>query len=105
MKRISKFKKTLRIRGARWTIRLQEFLRDEGTPCLGLCVLDQKLILIEKHLPRDLFIETLLHEYLHAVWFELGIDDQEPPEALEHWVINGICKDMVLNSTFFRNLF
>jgi hypothetical protein len=80
-------------------------LNDEGTPCLGLCYSDTKLILIEKDLPCDVFVEVLMHEYFHAVWFETGIDDNDPPSWLEHIFINATAKDMALNVDFFVDLF
>jgi hypothetical protein len=56
-------------------------------------------------LPPVEFLETLLHEYLHACWFEAGIDDVEPNEVLEHWIINAIAKDMASNAAFWRSIF
>ena len=104
IKTISKFSKTILIRGHKWKIRLQNEIRDEGVPCLGLCISDKRLILIERHLPEDMFVEILLHEYFHAVWFEVGIDDNEPPEWLEHMFICGLSKDIMLNAQFFSTL-
>lgn len=106
MKRISKFQKTILVRGSKWKVRIKENLRDtDGTPCLGLCDSEKKLILIEKNLPKNIFIEVLLHEYLHSVWFETGMDDTEQNDILEHILINPIAKDMVNNLTFFSLLF
>lgn len=105
-RRISKFTKTIYVRGVKWTIRTKFCLRDEdGTPCLGLCDDTNKLILIEQDQTREEFIETLIHEYLHAVWYGTGLDDEGVPSWVEHWYINQVSKDMLINSSFFASLF
>lgn len=102
---ISTFSRSLVIRGSSWKIKLVKSLHDNGTPCLGLCISDTREILIERGLPGDIFMEVLLHEYFHAVWFEIGLDDNEPPEWIEHIIITNIAKDMVINSSFWKKIF
>jgi hypothetical protein len=106
IKRITRIRRKIKIRGSSWTIRTKFCLRDtDGTPCLGLCDNDKKLIQVEEDLSTKDFLETLLHEYLHACWYEAGIDDIEPNDILEHWIINSIVKDMTINASFWASFF
>jgi len=104
-KNISDFKKSLRIRGHTWRVSTKFFLRDDdGTPCLGLCDFEKKQIFIEKDLPVSLFVEVLLHEYMHACWFYTGIEDEDVPKWIEHVAINSFCKEITLHASFWGQL-
>jgi hypothetical protein len=106
LKRVKSFRKTIYINGVRWQIRTKFCLRDaDGNSCLGLCDGTNKIIHLESDMPADEFVETLIHEYLHAVWFGTGMDDEGVPSWVEHWIVNQVAKGMVLNASFFASLF
>lgn len=105
-RRVKKFSKTIYVRGIKWTIKTKFCLRDEnGTPCLGLCDDNKKQILLEEDQTWEEFIETLIHEYLHAVWYGTGLDDEGVPSWVEHMFVNQVSKDMIINASFFASLF
>lgn len=105
-KHISHFKKTLRIRGEKWLIKTKFALRGEdGTPYMGLCDPNTRTIYIEQDLPEDIFLETLIHEYIHAVWFECGVPDTEISMDMQHMLLNPLAKDMVAAAAFWSRLF
>ena len=90
----------------KWKIMMKENLRDfDDTPCLGICSNAKKIIYLERNMTKSEFLETLLHEYLHACFYEAGIDDANPNEVLEHFLINSVAKDMVVNSSFWKKIF
>jgi Zn-dependent peptidase ImmA (M78 family) len=102
---ISRFRKSIKIRGALWKIQTKFCLRDtDGTPCLGIADLEKKIIWIERDLVPEVFKEVLLHEYMHAIWHEAGLCDIDISEDVEHWVINAVAKDIVLNSSFWASV-
>ena len=71
----------------------------------GLCCDKNKLIEIEKGLKPELELEVFIHEWIHAVWYEAGIDNQRVSLALEHMLMNPIQKDMVINARVWAKVF
>ncbi len=106
MKNLSKFKKTIYIRGIKWTIKVKNNLTDgNGNLVYGICSDRKKEILISAGISKEEFVETLLHEYMHACFFGAGMQDELIPSWVEHWFINHTTKDMILKPKFFRDLF
>lgn len=99
-------KRFIMVRGTKWKIRVKRNLKfpDDDINVMGYCDSITRTIWIEKNQPKRLFVETLLHEYLHALWFESGIDDEQVPEWIEHIFINCIAKDMLNHPSFLSRL-
>ena len=99
-----KWPKRIMVLGRPWKIKyVKKLLDDDGTHCHGLCKPEIKTLLIEKN-PIDLMKETFFHEWFHAVWFELGMQDEEIPEWVEHIILNGVVREQ-LNDPHFWELF
>ncbi len=97
--------KTLVIRGCAWRIVLSaQPIDDNGEFANGTACGLQKQIELKRDLPPSLLLETFLHEYIHAVWFEQGIDEEDIPVWIEHMVIAGVSKDVVNNKVIFQKI-
>jgi len=53
------------ILGRKVKIEQVEGLSDDGNPCIGLCDCEKKILYVEKNLPEDVKLETLVHECVH----------------------------------------
>lgn len=97
---------TIRVKGVSWKLKTKKNLSDptDGIAVMGYCDPRNKAIFIDSDLNYPEFVETVLHEYMHAIWFELGLDDEHIPKWVEHMFINGISKDMIVNSSFLARL-
>lgn len=101
-----KIPSNMMIRGFKWTIKMVDQPFDEsGQPTSGTACAYTRVIEIEEGIGPDLTLETFIHEYGHAVCFELGIDDEDIPSWIEHMIVIGISKDMVSNKKIFKKLF
>ena len=99
-------KRSFLVRGQPWKIKLVQNLRDDdGTPCLGLCDNQRKVISLCLSLEQPQLLEILLHEYIHAVFFELGFEDEDYLSLFEHILINAIAKDFTLSFSFLKQFF
>jgi len=62
--------------GELYTVEYVKGLRDEdGVKVDGLCCTTDKNIEIDAALNGEILLKTFLHEYLHAVLFEAGLED------------------------------
>lgn len=99
------FPKTLDVRGTKYKVRIVDQPFDEkGEPVNGTCCGMRKEIEIIKDLPPTIVLEIFLHEYVHAVWFEMGIDEEDIPVWVEHIIIAGVSKDLVNNREIFQKV-
>ena len=95
----------LRVRGAIWTVEIVDEPKDEnGLVNDGIACGETKTIFIAKKLDHIGKIETLFHEFGHAVAYELGIDDENVPTWIEHMLVIGMAKDLVFNRKFFGKI-
>jgi len=98
--------KKMRIRGSYWYInRVDMPIGEDGKPEAGTCDPKTKTIEIEKAIKGDRLLEIFLHEYFHAIAFEVGIDDEEPPSWIEHMLVIAGSKDMTNNKEVFKAIF
>jgi len=96
----------LSICGTPWRFKeVEQPISHDGELCDGLCDDDTKTVLIKKSLPPPYKLETILHEYSHAVGYEAGLEDQNIPIWTEHAIIVPPSKDMVRNANFIRSIF
>lgn len=64
--------KSLNIKGKEWKIKKRKILKDDdGNPCKGLCDHEKRILYLRTDSLKD---DTLFHEVLHAILFELHID-------------------------------
>jgi hypothetical protein len=52
--------------GIEWRVERPEFVVEDGEECLGSCVERTTTIKVRRDLPRDLAVQTFIHESLHA---------------------------------------
>lgn len=65
----------LNIKGNDWTIKKRKEVKDDdGNECLGLCVYEEKTILLEKNMKSHSEIEVFFHEFLHSLIHEIHLD-------------------------------
>jgi hypothetical protein len=55
-----------------WALHVADARAATGLPMQGICVLDTRLILLDKRIPRKKFRQTLLHEAAHALAGTIG---------------------------------
>jgi hypothetical protein len=84
---------TLDIFGQKFSV-YQSDISDEY---LGQCSYKEQRIDIHPEAQGDLFLETLLHEFLHALFFRMSYKQSGIPHALEEVMIDQIAKCLVEN--------
>lgn len=97
--------KRLKILGRPWKVVYKKEIVMDGVQCAGLCDFEKKTIFLLKELPQDLQFEVFLHEFFHAVFFEIGIDFEQVPQWVEHLFIAGISRDMLQNIDMWQDFF
>ena len=65
-----KLPKTVKVGACNYTIK--ELVIDSDDDFVGRCHPNQQLIEIDKRLPQDKKLQTLLHEVIHAICYEYG---------------------------------
>lgn len=72
------------------------------TDLMGECLTRSKIIRVNKHLAGRVMAETILHETMHAIWYEWGIKNSEMSEsdfvagvATEEHAINGLANGIM----------
>lgn len=71
----------------------------------GLCFRDKKVISIyEKGTPADAVAETLLHEVMHAVYFEMGITEGASEETTVRAMSRGLYAVLRANPALAQTL-
>lgn len=93
-------KKPLRVKVGAHIYRIL-YRNTEGN-CGGLCHTHSKTIHIRLGLEGSYLAESLLHEVMHAIWYEWGITNSEMPLALylasvatEESAINGLANGLM----------
>ena len=70
--------KSVWIKGSEWRIKTKTRLtHPDGTRCDGICDYDNKVIYLSNGLVFRRRLHTFIHEWLHAVFFELHVTDHE----------------------------
>jgi len=101
-----KLPRFMKVRGRTWRVRVVDDLKnDDGLSASGLCSDKLKLIEIELGMTDDQSFEVFIHEWLHAVWYECGIDDENVPSWIEHWFVGAVSKDMQLHADKWLKIF
>ncbi|MDH5106310.1 hypothetical protein OQI89_10650 [Lentilactobacillus diolivorans] len=93
MKQIS----DVNIAGIKYRIKWAKNLEDDSQPCWGLTNYQQATITIRKGLSPQKSRQTLIHEMVHAMLHEAGIDDLCNDEKLVNPLGN------ILNETLIDN--
>jgi Zn-dependent peptidase ImmA (M78 family) len=85
---IFKLPMILSIKGNKWRVKWFKLPGDKG-----LCDTESRTILIDESLKKDSkeFTITLLHEYGHAVWHELHLD-QAVNHGVEEIAVEGMAQ-------------
>lgn len=93
-------KRPLKVKVGAHTYRIS-YVETKGA-CSGLCHTHAKTIHIRQGLEGRYLAETLLHEVMHAIWYEWGITNSEMPEPLyrasvatEESAINGLANGLM----------
>lgn len=98
--------KKISVRGQEYQVLVKDSPIDhKGNLCDGTCSDSNKIIEISKDLTPDRQLEVFFHEWLHAIWNEIGFDDEDIPAWVEHMFIIAISKDIVLNKREIFNIF
>ncbi|WP_159723164.1 hypothetical protein [Enterococcus sp. CSURQ0835] len=72
--------KSIIISGVRYDIIEIETVDNDPT-VMGLCVYADSVIYIKKALSKDRKNQTLIHEVMHAMFYEAGFDEQDEDEV------------------------
>ena len=101
-----KLPREIPIRGTKWLVKLEDVVMDgKGELVHATCCVDHQTIELEKELKPIRLLEFFLHEYIHAVWFETGIDDEDNvPKWVEHMIIVPLARDIVNNRKLFSKI-
>lgn len=69
---------------------------------VGECLTTKKVIKIDKFLDGSYLVETILHETMHAIWYEWGIKNSEQSDSAfaagvttEEHAINGLANGLM----------
>ena len=74
------------------------------TESYGQCDKQRAIIYVCTHLDDDLVADTLLHEILHAIWHEYGLQDDDREERIVHTLASGFIQVMKDNPNAIRYL-
>ena len=99
--------KKLDVRGTTWIINhVEQPVGDDGELANGTCEPIARVIELKKDLPPLLMLEVFFHEWVHAEWFEAGIDDELPDQHkwVEHMIIAAVSKDLVNKRKIFAKV-
>lgn len=75
------------IKGKEWKVKRVWRLRVEGEDCDGTIDGETREIKIVHGLNKEELLDTYLHEFLHAIWFEYGLYHfigQDVSEIMSH---------------------
>lgn len=100
-----KIPSSINVLGKKWKVKRLKTCHDsDGKIVDGTACFKDKTITLTKDAPNE--IEIFIHEWLHAIWFESGIEDELPDKLkfLEHWAIIPAARDMVENQKIFYEL-
>jgi uncharacterized protein YjaZ len=67
-------KKKYCIKGEIWRVVWKKSVRLDFEPCYGLCDYEKRIIYLEKGMSRRQENQIFLHEFIHAVMFELHLE-------------------------------
>jgi len=68
-----KIPKKFKLKGRTWTVRTEADLSADGYECDGICIPEDRLILLNSDLPQKKRRGVFLHELFHAVIYEAHI--------------------------------
>jgi len=91
--------KRFKIKGKTWRVVYRKRLREDGEPCRGLCVFDDRTIKLQLGM-GDLEAENIfLHELVHAALFEAHLDENSGLHAKTEEIVCDAVAD-VLTTAF-----
>ena len=97
--------KKICVRGRDYRIKFEKQLRsDHGHPLHGYCDSQNKTIVLSDDSPEYELLDTFLHEYFHAIWYESGIYSEDIPTWIEHIYLTNISHDMLINKKLILKL-
>ena len=99
-----KLPRKIKVLGRPWTVVVKEGLVLEGHPCMGLCDHSTKTIHILKGMNIEDTKETFIHEWVHAVWGELGIHEDCMQPWIEHMIVVAISKELCQQDELWANI-
>jgi hypothetical protein len=94
----------LMVRGTKWKIKFVKRMPPGEDDACGLCDTEAHIIYIKKGMKPDVTMETFLHEYMHALMFEIGLHEEFSKE-IEHTIVVALSRDMKNSKTFWKNFF
>ena len=87
--------KKLKVFGRVWTVKVKERLADTGAD--GLTLKQEKELWLDSDLKGKEQMQTLLHEFVHAVFVESGLDQTSIRGDLEEIVAEQVSQALVDN--------
>lgn len=99
--------KKINARGTDYSIKFVPHLTDEESEraLYGYCDPNEKTIVINDSAPNKELLDTFMHEWLHAIWYESGISQEDVPTWVEHIYLCGITSDSVNQKKIVAKLF
>ena len=89
--------KSIPARGRDYKVKVKKIGRNEdGHSILGYCDRYKKEICINVECPDEELLDTFLHEYFHAIWYESGLYSEDIPAWVEHIFLVNITHDLLL---------
>lgn len=86
--------------GQKWTVYKSDELESNVN---GLCIYDDRALIIRSTLTGELFKRILLHELLHACFFRASFYVTGIPIEIEEMLVDQIAQMLVENSKFVAN--
>lgn len=97
--------KSVDVRGRKYSVKLAKVgCNEDGHPILGYCDRYKKEICIGMECPDEELLDTFLHEYFHAVWYESGLYSEDVPAWVEHIFLVNIVHDILLQKKLLIKL-
>jgi Zn-dependent peptidase ImmA (M78 family) len=96
--------KSIRIGYRTYQIKAWTDLELVTTESYGQCDKQRGIIYVCTHLDDVVIADTLLHEVLHAVWHEYGLQDDDREERIVHTLASGLIQVMRDNPQVIRYL-
>jgi len=90
-----KLLKKVQVFGEIYSINYQNLLFENGELCFGTCCTKTKTITIEKNLDQDERQITFLHEFIHAIIHESGLNTTSLSSDVQEVICENIAKQLV----------
>lgn len=80
--------------GANYKLRTTDL---NGIESHGMCCTDKKMIIINKDEKGDELVKTLMHELVHAIWHETGLNQTSIHQDVQEIIAENV------SNCFFQN--